>query len=90
MDLQGRCDAIDAGLRQFGFDFFMVDGRTDVIVHAASWHIENEEDCNTFREFASSFIPWEARQSAGASVTPTVSVEKFYDLIVRGDAEMSA
>jgi hypothetical protein len=82
VDSRERFDAVSSGLQQFGFDFFMVDARTDVIVHASPWHIESEKDCNTFCEFASPFIPWEARQTAGAA--STIPADKLYDLIVQG------
>jgi hypothetical protein len=81
-----RFAAVNDGILRFGWDFFMVDSRPDVAVHACSFHIQEEKDRSTFAQFASPSIPWAAQRNADFSAQAKSSAEKFYDLIVSGDS----
>jgi hypothetical protein len=57
-----KLDLVDCAIGQFGFDFFMIDQR-DILIKAAPFHIENEQDKKLFVEEASDIVPWKASLS---------------------------
>jgi hypothetical protein len=64
--IEAKQALVDVGITEFGFDFFMVDPST-AVVKAAPFHIENEEDVQTFVLEANPHIAWRA-SSAGIEV----------------------
>jgi hypothetical protein len=88
MTFDERWSAVSDGMKLFGWDFFMVDSRTNVMVHASPFHIQEERDRATFAQFASPFIPWVAHHNAELSARTRLSAEKLYDAIVSGNVGM--
>lgn len=60
MDTAERLAEVEKGIKEFGWDFFLIDTRVGVPVNAAPFHITNKRDKNCFVDYASSVIPWKA------------------------------